>query len=33
LQINNGAISVPTGPGVGIADLRALLKDAKLVAS
>jgi len=31
LQIANGALSVPAGPGVGIADLQGLLKDAKPV--
>jgi len=31
LEIKNGAITVPQGPGVGIKDIRDLLKDAKLV--
>ena len=29
LKINNGAITVPEGPGVGIKDTKSLLKDAK----
>ena len=29
LKINNGALTVPQGPGVGIRDIRGLLKDAK----
>ena len=30
LEIRNGALTVPTGPGVGIRDLSELLKDAKI---
>ena len=29
LEIRDGALSIPAGPGVGIVDLSALLKDAK----
>ena len=32
LRIKDGALSVPAGPGVGIADIRDLLKEAKPVA-
>jgi L-alanine-DL-glutamate epimerase-like enolase superfamily enzyme len=32
LRIQDGALSVPTGPGVGVANLRELLKEAKPVA-
>jgi L-alanine-DL-glutamate epimerase-like enolase superfamily enzyme len=32
LEIRNGALTVPTGPGVGIRDLSQLLKDAEPVA-
>ena len=31
LKINDGALSVPQGPGVGIADLKEVLKGAEVV--
>jgi len=32
LRVSDGKLSVPQGPGVGIRDIRSLLKDAKPVA-
>ena len=32
LQIHNGAMTVPTGPGTGVADIQAIIKDAEYIA-